>query len=135
MSVQIGFDLEKMKPVVSSPIFYKELDMNDEEAQAFSIFQSLLSEKVDVSKLILERRSYSYISVIYNEHDVIRFKFTSRTKWISIRLTESDRKTNVDNPLFAEQKNKNQLHWKAKLHDLEDIGKFKDFIISACIQF
>lgn len=134
MSITIGFDFENMNPIVSSS-FDKELSMSDEEQEALSIFQKILSETIDLSKITLERRSKDYLSLIFNENDFLRFKFSPRSKWLSIRLTANDRKTNIDNPLFVTQKNKNELHWKSKVSNINELFKYKEFIISACSSF
>ena len=134
MRITIDFGLGTVEATVSSS-FDKELSMNDEETQAFEIFKSLLSDSVDMSKITIERRSYDYLSVFFGKNDFLRFRFSPRTKWLSIRLAFPDRAPNMENPLFAAQKNKKQSHWKSKVDSLDDLPKYKDFLVAACIDY
>ena len=95
---------------------------------------SFLASRVDLSDLRLDKRSDNYTSLIYGEYnDFLRFRLSARTKWLSLRLPSDIKASNMDNSLFDAQKNKKQLHWKAKLNSLKDVAIFKDFIIASCI--
>ena len=118
-----------------SSTFHKELNMSSLEQEASEIFVSLLSDSVDCSKIRLERKSNSYISMIYGEYnDFLRFKFSEKTKWLSIRLCEEDRSKHLENPMFSAQANKNQFHWKSKIDSLSELVNYKDFLINACLK-
>ena len=79
----------------------------------------------------IEHRSTDYTSLVFCDNDFFRVKYTDKSKWISIRLAKEDK--NPDDPRFAAQKNKGQLHWKAKINDWSDIDKFEDVLINACV--
>lgn len=108
--------------------------LNDEEQEFIDMVFSFLASSVDISDLRLEKRSDDYTSLIYGEYnDFLRFRLSTRTKWLSLRLPFDVQVNNMDNPLFDAQKNKKQFHWKAKLNSLEDVASFKDFIIASCV--
>lgn len=93
----------------------------------------LLSNYYDKDKFGIENRSQDYTSLIFCDNDFFRVKYTDRSRWISIRLAKEDR--NEDDPRFAAQKKKTQLHWKADITSAEDINKFEDVLINACKSF
>lgn len=108
--------------------------LNDEEQEFIDMVFSFLASRVDLSNLRLDKRSDNYTSLIYGEYnDFLRFRLSARTKWLSLRLPSDIKASNMDNSLFDAQKNKKQLHWKAKLNSLKDVAIFKDFIIASCI--
>lgn len=103
------------------------------EVHFFQSLTELLSDSIDISKIRLEKRSDNYTSVIYGENNnFLRFKLTPKTKWLSINITGDDAKNNIDNPLFAAQKNKKQFHWKASINSIDDLPAFKTFIVNSC---
>ena len=93
----------------------------------------LLSDERDPKCFGIERRSSSYLSLIYCDNDFFRVKYTSISRWISIRLDKSD--MDVNDKRFEMQKNKRQFHWKAKISDIKDIDNFKPELIRACKYF
>lgn len=132
MAIKIFYDPENKSVFIGEP--EKELSLTSDEEVLLEIIFSFLSDSVEVSMLGIEKRSNDYTSVIYGGlNDFLRFKYTSRTKWISLRLPISIQKENINNPLFSLQKNKRQLHWKAALSSLDDLEKFKPFIIASCV--
>ena len=107
-------------------IFDKELNPTKSELKLIVIILSFLPS--DIARCVtLERRSKNYISMFYGANDFLR------RKWISLRLPRELSSENVDNPLFAAQHNKKQLHWQANLTSLEDLELLKNFIIASCI--
>lgn len=62
MSIDVGFDFENKKSYVQSSCS-KELNMSSDEEKVLSIFYNLLFSDVDTTKIRLERRSGSYLSV------------------------------------------------------------------------
>lgn len=108
--------------------------LNDEEQEFIDNVFSFLASSVDISDLRLDKRSDNYTSLIYGEYnDFLRFRLSAHTKWLSLRLPSDVKADNMNNPLFDAQKNKKQLHWKAKLNSLEDVSSFKEFIIASCV--
>ena len=134
MHIEIGYEIKDGKLHAWSHIPKKELNMTDLEENAYNKILNLISDSADLSKVHLEKNSDAYTSLVYGKYnDFVRFKLTERTKWISIRMIPSDRQANKDNPLFADQKNKNQLHWKVKIKNIDEISSYQKFIINACL--
>ncbi len=132
MAIQIGFDFENMVPIIGEPI--KELCLTPDEERLLEIVIGFLADSVDVSMVGLEKRSNDYTSMIYGGlNDFLRFKYSSRAKWVSLRLPAAVQKENMNNSLFAAQKNKGQLHWKSALSSLSDLETLKPFIIASCV--
>ena len=130
--IEIGFDMESMSITVGPPP--KELCLTTDEEKLLEIVMGFLANSVDILMVGVEKRSYDYTSLIYGGlNDFFRFKYTSRTKWVSLRLPISIQKENMGNPLFAAQKNKNQLHWKSSLSSLSDLEALKPYIIASCV--
>lgn len=127
--ITIGYDFVDHKIILNQP---REVSLNSSEERAVEIILSFFPAS-EVSKIHLEKLSDSYTSIFYGEtNDFLRFKFTDRTKWLSIRLAPEDMKENICNPLFAAQTNKKQFHWKAKISDFSELDNFKSFILNAC---
>ncbi len=132
MSIQISYDFEKMVPIVGEPV--KELCLSSDEETLLETVIGFLADSVDISMIGIEKRSNDYTSLIYGGlNDFFRFKYSPRTKWVSLRLPASIQKENMDNSLFAAQKNKNQLHWKSSLSSLSDLEELKPYIIASCV--
>ena len=74
----------------------------------------------------IEHNCKDYTTLKYNNYDIIRLKYGSISKWIQIFIL--DRKKYVDNPLFATQKNKNQIMWKSTINTIEDLDKYIEII-------
>ncbi len=127
--ITIGYDFENGKFIFNEP---REVSLNSSEVDFVNIVLGFFPSEI-FSQIRLEKFSENYTSMVYGENnDFVRFKITDRTKWLSIRLSASDRANNVCNPLFSAQSNKNQLHWKAKISDLSELENFKTFILSSC---
>jgi len=105
----------------------KELNPTVEEDDFLARLLPLLPRDV-----VIERRSDDYLSVICENNDFLRFKLTPRTKWLSLNLPRDLRKQYESDDLFAAQKKKSAIHWKATITDASDVGKFKDLIVAAC---
>mgnify|MGYP004527796267 FL=1 len=113
-------------------IFDKDLNANSDEEAAFKIIYSFLPCDL-LDHVFIERRSKDYISMFCGANDFLRLKYSTRSKWLSLRLPHDVATLNVDNPLFSAQTNKNQLHWRGNLQSLDDLKLFKDLIISSCV--
>lgn len=113
----------------------RELNLNDDEKKFVDIVFEMLEGDVDVSKLKVTRKSDNYATIEIQgaeyDSDLIRFKYTGKAKWISIFLSEEDRRKYVDDPLFEAQKKKTQLHWKSKMNALEELYCYKKLLINA----
>lgn len=132
MAIEFRFDPENKCIFIGEP--EKELSLTSDEETLLETVCLFIADHVDVSMLGIEKRSNDYTSIIYGGmNDFLRFKYTSRTKWISLRLPISLQKENENNPLFSAQKNKRQLHWKASLSSLDDLEALKPFIIASCV--
>lgn len=105
----------------------KELNPSDDEREFLSRVLSFLPDTVQV-----ERRSNDYISVICENNDFLRFKLSPRTKWLSLNLPSKLRPKYIESPLFAAQKKKTVVHWKAALNDISSVEVYKDLIIASC---
>ena len=105
----------------------KELNPTVEEDDFLARLLPLLPRDV-----VIERRSDDYLSVVCENNDFLRFKLTPRTKWLSLNLPRDLRKQYESDDLFAAQKKKSAIHWKATITDASDIDKFKDLIVAAC---
>ena len=105
----------------------KELNPTVEEDDFLARLLPLLPRDV-----VIERRSDDYLSVVCENNDFLRFKLTPRTKWLSLNLPRDLRKQYESDDLFAAQKKKSTIHWKATITDASDVDKFKDLIIAAC---
>ena len=133
MEIKLEFDPNTLK--VIQPDSDRCVELNELEKEVFDKIIHMISNDVDISKIRLEKRSDAYTSVVFgNLNDFMRFKFTDKTKWISLRLPREIAKENMDNPLFDAQKNKRQLHWKSKLKSVDEIELLKPFIISSCYE-
>ena len=87
--------------------------LSPEEEQLLEIILNFLVDSVDISFIGIEKRSANYTSLVYGGlNDFLRFKYSSKSHWISLRLPALIRNDNINNPLFAAQKDKRQLHWK-----------------------
>ncbi len=130
--ISFSFD-PKTKTLSIDSIFDKELNINDDEKNMLQIILSFITPPEIAESIRLERRSNNYISMFYGNNDFLRFKYSERTKWISLRLPRNLAKSNVENPLFSAQSNKNQQHWRANINCFDDLYLLKDFIITSCV--
>ncbi len=106
----------------------KDLNPTPEESD----FLSLVLPWLPAASVVVERRSDDYLSVICGNNDFLRFKLTPRTKWLSLNLPFEIRDNYKESPLFAAQKKKSAIHWKASLSSLSDVENYKDLIIASC---
>ena len=113
----------------------RKVELNSYERRFFDCLMDALAEKgVDVGKIRIEERSNNYKTICYGNTgniDFLRFKLTERTKWISLSVSQQDRKTNKENPFFSSQKNKGQRHWKASMKKTDDFLPYIDLIINS----
>lgn len=118
----------------------RDVDLNEEEVQAVElIFEILKDTVVNTNKLEVVRKSSSYATIVLRgndfDFDFVRFKFTDKTKWITLNLSKNDRITYKDDPLFEAQKKKTQIHWKSALRNIEDLLKYKNLMINSYSEY
>lgn len=129
-------DIPSSEPVPTynnDNIYKQSLSLSDREISVIDVVKSYLSTSPDFSAFGVDVRSDNYITLLCGNNDFMRFKYSHRVFWISLRLPYDVAKANIDNPLFAAQQNKKQAHWKAALTSFEEIEKLKDFIILSFI--
>ncbi len=111
----------------------RELNLNEEETELATTAINLLVEGgVDERLIRVVRKSDSYATIVARgefDEDLLRFKYTPRAKWAAVPMTPENMAANSDNPLFAAQRNRRQLVWKAKLADVGDVSKVVSFAV------
>ena len=80
-------------------------------------------------KLHIVSNSSDYTTLQYGEMDLIRLKYGEKAKWLTIFMPPKIKKEYMDNELFADQKNKNQIQWKSKIEDPNDLCKFVELCL------
>lgn len=83
------------------------------------------------SNLKVVHNSSDYTTLKYKEYDIIRFKYGYsgyKGKWVKIFIVPKYKKKYIDDPLFKEQENKNQLYWKSSIEKIGELDKFIDIV-------
>ena len=80
-------------------------------------------------KFHIEHNSKNYSTLCYRDYDIIRFKYGSIGKWIEIFIVPKYKNKYIDNSLFNEQANTNQLYWHSSIKNIKDLKKFNDIVI------
>ena len=133
-TIVIDSEVPAQSPSESIPLIQSsEVELSELDAQFIARLSAILSLHPNFSDLKVVKRSENYLSVVLGHNDFLRFKFTKKAKWVSLRLPSNLAKQNQQNPLFAAQKNKAQFHWKSELNDLADLDALSDFIIASCV--
>lgn len=114
----------------------RDSNLNEEETQAVKlIFEMLEGTAVNMEKLQVTKKSDSYATIVVRgndwDFDLVRFKFTDRTKWIALNLSKADRTIYKDDVLFEAQKKKTQIQWKSALDSIEDLPKYKQLMVNS----
>ena len=109
-------------------------DIKKAEEEICQYFINLLSKGRDPNKFVIEHRTESYTSLFYGNNNFLRVKFTPNSKWLTIAIAPQDQNKYKDSPLFAEQTNKNQVHWKSSFSSKDDLVKYHDLINNACYE-
>lgn len=127
----IKFSYDKDKNVVSVGTQFDEKEHNLTEDKICEYIISKLPSEYTYSVL---KKSNDYTSIVVdsdkypNALDIARLKYTERAKWIKVALQNDDSKLERDNPIFREQKNKNEAFWKVSIRNEKDIDKLIPFI-------
>lgn len=83
---------------------YPEVNPTDGEQKIFDYIKALCPVE-------LTRKASEYVTAVYNETDVARFKFTERAKWVLFPYLENNKKRYIEK--------------------IEDLSAFKDDIIKS----
>lgn len=62
----------------------------------------------------------NYSTIQYKGYDLFRIKYTDKSKWIQVLMTNNVINEYKDNKLFEAEKNKNKAFWKSNINDLHD---------------
>lgn len=120
MSINVGYDFETNGFIANN---------KKENLEETKILTKIASD-LNLTNYKIENKSNNYSTLCYLNYDIIRLKYTNKSKWISILLTKDDKKKYINNSLFEQQKNKNQLFWKSIINS--DIEVYYDFIKNSC---
>ena len=117
----------------------RDVNLKEEEKRAVKlIFDMLQDTEINSEKLEVVRKSDSYATIVIRgnawDFDLVRFKFTNRTKWIALSLSEADREAYKEHALFEAQKKKTQIQWKSTLKSIDDLPVYKNLIVNSYIQ-
>ena len=108
----------------------KDLDASEDDLKIIEHFTNVIRDHFGSSDdLVAKRRSLDYISLFRNNRDILRFKYTERTKWLSFAI--EDHYVSPDDPRFEAQKDKSQRFWKASISSLSDLSDFDDVFCDA----
>ena len=109
--------------------FYKDLNATPDDLAIVEHFTQLIHQKCQSNDVTLERRSNAYLTLLHGDRDFLRFKYTDRTKWLSVAVDGPY--ISNDNPLFVTHKNKNERFWKSPISDLSDLQKYDEIVLAA----
>ena len=112
----------------------RDLNLTESEMQLVEVVIPAFQELIKDDDVAVVRKSDSYATIIVRgayDYDLMRFKYNARAKWAAVPMTNSSSKAQRDNPLFAAQKNKNQLVWKAAIEQPIDALQFVPFAVES----
>ena len=122
MEIHIGYDFIKNEFIKN-----KEIPQNEFE---YKMLNTIIKE-LNLNNAVINNNTTDYTTLNYKGIDIVRIKYTDRSKWISIYLTDDDKKEYYDSSLFEIQKNKNQFQWKSKINN-DNIEQYYKFIKNRC---
>ena len=112
MRFKIGFDFIDKKIIKNEP---NEI-VSDERYFLEKIIPHLDCNSKD---LHIVANSDDYTTLQYKQIDIVRVKYTDKTKWIKIRMSNQDMKDEINNPLFVLQNKKTESMWKCNINDID----------------
>ena len=115
--ITIGYDFEH------NNFIKKDKDINELEAAILEYISNNL-ECNDPLAFKISANSSNYTTLSYLDVDIVRVKQTPKTSWIKIMISNDDNKTQRDNPIFANQKNKGESFWICDVDDLDVLYPF-----------
>lgn len=119
---------------VNTRASYADLGHNAETDACQYFIDRLVERGKDRNLFKIDHRAADYTSLVYDEfNDFIRIKITNNVAWISIALSKEDREMYADDPLFYEQKNKNQRHWRSDFESIDQLCIYLDMAENACV--
>lgn len=111
-----------------------DAELSPEESVAVDyILQELQYRSLPFERIKLRRRSNSYLSLIIDDiHDFCRIKAGKKSTWCSCwGFVLPD---NLKNDPRFEKTNKNLMHWKIQLNNLEEFKNIIDIVV-ACFSY
>lgn len=103
------------------------------ESNILSSIVNQLSDTFDYNKFNIISKCDEYTTLEYGNFDLLRIKFTDKSKWIKLFLTKEDREKYEESELFKSQKNKNEFYWKSDIESEEDLNKYIPLLKNICI--
>lgn len=76
----------------------RDVDATAEEMEMFETICGCIDTDHDPEQLRLVRKSDDYVTVVYGDWDIARFKFTKRAKWILIPNETKAPKRRIQEP-------------------------------------
>jgi hypothetical protein len=129
VKIEIGFNENGAYVNSSLNKYDTPIALEGEYQDAFDIVKHMLN---DSSNLYAVQRSDNYVTLLLTKDgDFFRMHFGERAKWFSVSITGNNIKLFKDDQRLACVKNKNQIHWKIKIDNVQDINKFEDVILAA----
>ena len=122
MTIKIGYDFKNNHIIVNDTI--------EQNPKEFEILNNLKDE-LNLKEAIINVNTTDYSTLNYKKYDIVRLKYTDRSKWISLFLTSQDKKAYENSPLFAAQKKKTQLFWKSNILN-DDLSEYYNIIKNKC---
>ena len=110
----------------------RETNIKPEAEEVIERIAEVIEKYVDKSTLKITRRSENYLTIAIKgteyDGDVVRIQNSG--KWISIAVSPENRKKYADSDWFTDKKDKNQIMWKTKIKNLDDINKYEYFLVN-----
>lgn len=104
--------------------------MNEYEEIIARKIMNLLNPLCDELEISLKSSAYVTINV-KDWNDIARFKYTERAKWLKFNMPIENVEKEKDNPVFANQKNKNEFMWKVLLRNIDDVDLYSQYLIDS----
>lgn len=99
------------------------LEMNPDEVEAINAILEKLNYEGDFS---IKKTSITYTTLLYKQYDLFRIRVDKNERSIRIFMPPELKSKYIDNNLFTNQKNKNQLYWFSYINNLFD---YKDILL------
>ena len=93
------------------------LEMNPDEVEAINAILEKLNYEGDFS---IKKTSITYTTLLYKQYDLFRIRVDKNERSIRIFMPPELKSKYIDNNLFTNQKNKNQLYWFSYINNLFD---------------
>lgn len=112
--IKIGYDFINKKIIKNEPRVVDESEK--------SILEKMIPNlRCNPNDLKIVANSDDYTTLQYKQIDIVRIKYTNAAKWIKIRMSIVDMKTEKDNPLFVLQNKKTESMWKCNVKDIDKL--------------